>query len=301
MYINRLADFRRARRDPPRGARWAAAAAALWLVVAATPVQADPRSELAQARHDLAVSEQVLSRITARVELARADPATGRGERQRLDEYLAHVRELVALNRERVRTLAQAVEALPPGAPSATPGGVRVPAVPTDAEEVAALDAKLGGSLAEFDQLLLEEARKAQVREQDGRSRGPSSAGSNGGAARKGARGSDRGGRSTGGAAGGGEPQAGDRESSASEGSASDRDADPRGSAGEKGSAGGRVDGADPGATAGVGVTPPDVGNGSDDDIVARQIRKAAESETDPELRKKLWDEYRKYKQGVKG
>jgi len=30
------------------------------------------------------------------------------------------------------------------------------------------------------------------------------------------------------------------------------------------------------------------VGDGNDDDIVARQIRKAAESETDPELRKKL-------------
>jgi hypothetical protein len=43
------------------------------------------------------------------------------------------------------------------------------------------------------------------------------------------------------------------------------------------------------------------VGDGSDDDIVARQIRKAAESEPDPELRQKLWDEYRKYKQGTQG
>ncbi|NND81173.1 MAG: hypothetical protein HKN50_01960 [Gammaproteobacteria bacterium] len=32
------------------------------------------------------------------------------------------------------------------------------------------------------------------------------------------------------------------------------------------------------------------------DDIVARQIREAAERETDPELRKKLWEEYRRYK-----
>ncbi len=34
------------------------------------------------------------------------------------------------------------------------------------------------------------------------------------------------------------------------------------------------------------------------DDVVARQIREAAEKETDPELKQKLWDEYRKYKSG---
>ena len=41
---------------------------------------------------------------------------------------------------------------------------------------------------------------------------------------------------------------------------------------------------------------PPDVADGSDDDIVARQLREAAMKEDDPELREKLWDEYRKYK-----
>lgn len=35
-----------------------------------------------------------------------------------------------------------------------------------------------------------------------------------------------------------------------------------------------------------------------DDDIVARQLREAAEKETDPVLQEKLWQEYRKYKQG---
>jgi hypothetical protein len=33
-----------------------------------------------------------------------------------------------------------------------------------------------------------------------------------------------------------------------------------------------------------------------DDDIVARQLREAAEKEPDPELKKKLWEEYWKYK-----
>ena len=44
---------------------------------------------------------------------------------------------------------------------------------------------------------------------------------------------------------------------------------------------------------------PPDVGDGRDDDIIARQLREAAQKEKDPELRAKLWDEYRKYKKGV--
>lgn len=44
---------------------------------------------------------------------------------------------------------------------------------------------------------------------------------------------------------------------------------------------------------------PPDISDGSDDDIVARQLREAAIAEKDPELRDKLWDEYRKYKEGV--
>ena len=35
-----------------------------------------------------------------------------------------------------------------------------------------------------------------------------------------------------------------------------------------------------------------------DDDIIARQLREAAMQETDPELKEKLWAEYRRYKRG---
>ena len=37
----------------------------------------------------------------------------------------------------------------------------------------------------------------------------------------------------------------------------------------------------------------------ADDDIVARQLREAAEKEKDPVLKKKLWEEYEKYKQNL--
>ena len=51
------------------------------------------------------------------------------------------------------------------------------------------------------------------------------------------------------------------------------------------------------------GGTQPDADTGRssidiDNDIVARQLREAAEQETDPVLQEKLWQEYKKYKQG---
>jgi hypothetical protein len=44
---------------------------------------------------------------------------------------------------------------------------------------------------------------------------------------------------------------------------------------------------------------PADIPDGSDDDIVARQLREAAQKETDSELREKLWQEYRDYKKNT--
>lgn len=55
--------------------------------------------------------------------------------------------------------------------------------------------------------------------------------------------------------------------------------------------------------TSGVGSGAPDRGlpSGEDDDIVARRLRRAAEQETDPELKEKLWKEYADYKRNVRG
>jgi len=49
-------------------------------------------------------------------------------------------------------------------------------------------------------------------------------------------------------------------------------------------------------AVEGAGNHPKNRYDPKDDDIVARQLREAAEEETDPELRKKLWKEYEHYK-----
>jgi hypothetical protein len=48
-----------------------------------------------------------------------------------------------------------------------------------------------------------------------------------------------------------------------------------------------------------IASIPEDIGDGSDDDVVARQIREAAINEEDPVLREKLWQEYRNYKKSL--
>jgi hypothetical protein len=53
------------------------------------------------------------------------------------------------------------------------------------------------------------------------------------------------------------------------------------------------------GSASGNGAPATVIPDGNDDDIVARRIRKAAEQETDPELKDKLWKEYVEYKKNT--
>lgn len=69
-------------------------------------------------------------------------------------------------------------------------------------------------------------------------------------------------------------------------------DSDGYGSVG--GGMGGRRGGAPP--TPAIYEAPDDIPEGNDDDVVARQLREAAMREPDPEVRDRLWNEYRKYK-----
>jgi hypothetical protein len=53
------------------------------------------------------------------------------------------------------------------------------------------------------------------------------------------------------------------------------------------------------GSASGNGATRTAIPDGNDDDIVARRIRRAAELETDPELKDKLWKEYVEYRKNT--
>jgi hypothetical protein len=60
----------------------------------------------------------------------------------------------------------------------------------------------------------------------------------------------------------------------------------------------GRVNTPPPPPKRGDDTAPTNLPDAKDDDIIARQLREAAMQETDPELKEKLWDEYRRYKKG---
>jgi hypothetical protein len=139
-------------------------------------------------------------------------------------------------------------------------------------EQITVLDAELLTGLGEFDEMLLREQERVRAAAPVTDAAGGGGGGGAGGA----------------GAAGGMEGEAGEEGESGAE---SDGDADS--SYGGGAGRGARRQGGGQG-------TPPDIPDGSDDDIVARQLREAAEKETDPELKKKLWEEYRKYKEGTR-
>jgi hypothetical protein len=92
-----------------------------------------------------------------------------------------------------------------------------------------------------------------------------------------------------------------------SEGGIGRREGDLRSErAGQSGSGGAQETGdnrEDRGVIAGGSSGAPDrsIPSGEDDDIVARRLRRAAEQETDPELKEKLWKEYMEYKRNVQG
>ena len=147
----------------------------------------------------------------------------------------------------------------------------------TPEEQIAAMDATLASGLSEFDEMLLKEQQSIDAKAR--RSGTAGQGGSEGGA------GDDR--RDKG--------QSGDYDSRAAA-DAAEVEWDKVEDAGEYG---GREP---PGAAAGgareqgPGTPRSDIPDGRDDDVVARQLREAAEKEKDPRLKEKLWDEYRRYK-----
>ena len=184
----------------------------------------------------------------------------------------------------------------------------------TEEERIARLDRNLDTSLSEFDGMLLREMeaiteRRKQAQEealgaqsgepgrmaegQTGRAAGETEAG--------------REGEAEGEEGAGGESLAGEASGSSGaseEGAGAIAGVEADASAGSHPSAGGNQQvSSHPSSSYGGrgshgGNTPPDIPDGSDDDIVARQLREAAENESDPALRERLWGEYREYTGG---
>ncbi len=178
--------------------------------------------------------------------------------------------------------------AKPPG-PEGPPLAATDPPIPegarTSAEKEAELDRKLEASLAEFDELMKEDRERIDRR----RATAPPAGGASGGSGGSGAFGG--GGLDGEGEAGGEGDTGGEGEAAASQaGSAGEGDSgsSPGGAIGDSGTRGTEA------------PVPANIPDGDDDDIVARQLREAAMAEKDPELRERLWQEYRDYKSGAK-
>lgn len=197
--------------------------------------------------------------------------------------YLEQLRNRVAADCRDVRELGLPVPAMPCAAFSdrSIPDPSASATVPLNARQrTEMLDAELKAGLGEFDERLLREQERIRA------SAPPSGAG--GGAA----------GAGVGGGSGDGE----------GEGRGEDTPAGTAGGAVAEGPGDGeQAEAGPPGAGAGGKVAaqgshepPPGTPDGSDDDVVARQLREAAEKEPDPVLRKKLWEEYRRYKEGIR-
>jgi hypothetical protein len=142
----------------------------------------------------------------------------------------------------------------------------------------------LDDSLGDFDKTLKkEQERVAKERDAKGTAEGE---GSEGG-------GSD--GADTSGANGAPGTRNGDLKSASSSSSSASKDGSADGSS-DKGDAAGDTQGK---ASKGSGAGHQKAVTGSDDDIVAKRLRKAAEEETDPELKDRLWKEYYDYKKAA--
>jgi len=153
----------------------------------------------------------------------------------------------------------------PPGAVPAVQGAAAP--VPTAAEQAGALNSELERKLREFDELMKRAQIEADKERASMAAGGGTRAGEEGG----------KGGRLEAPPAGFG--AGGAAEESTGLGASPDL-------SGETGGIDERFGGPSP-----VRMEPA-----GDDDIVARQLREAAERETDPVLREKLWAEYRNYK-----
>ncbi len=195
-------------------------------------------------------------------------------------DYATYVARLHRLVAEDCVALARAGLPLPPDLGcTAQPPRLIAPAAidqvgeQTVDEQIAGLDAELSAGLGEFDEMLLREQDRVRAAAPMTDAAEGAAGGADGASAAEGAE--------------------GDAGEDGQAGTESDESGDGNTSEGA---------GAGPGAQhqGGRQGSPADIPDGSDDDVVARQLREAAEKETDPELKKKLWEEYRKYKQGTR-
>ena len=251
------------------------------------------KSRLQLARENLRISEATEARIALELEKLKNSETASPQTLKEYEGYLARAHDMVVENRKIVKEMEAAYAKLapprPPASSSATAeeGDITDPKIPEEQqqEELASLEREFNASLAAFDEMLLKEwdeilamsAKKMRDLSEE--------LGENEGQYGQEAEGEETSsGEGTSGTQEGTE-ETGEGEMRSQEGTEAQETAAERGESDSKGE--------DKGQT--ITKKRPTY-DGHDDDIVARQLREAAEKETDPELKAKLWKEYEDYK-----
>ncbi len=261
---------------------------AIWLVaLSAAPTYADATHRLNTAFAELDASDAEWRQNDVEFRMLRRKKETSDGDLEEFASFVAELRRKMLENCQAFRQLGGDPDSLgfdcilPKEMP---PSWQELPQIPktvrTEQEKMAALESMLSESLSEFDKNLQETQDSLRGQSESRRSGGYAS---------------------NQGVTGGG---GGNRSSHAGVGTI------PGGSQGYSGGAGTVPRPTEPGAGPGVekrvtrqisrSKVISGLGDGNDDDVVARQLREAAQGESDPILRQKLWDEYQKYRTSKK-
>ncbi len=267
------------------------------LPVAQQAPQSAVEKKLEQARSDLAASKATEARIASELNALKGSGNANPDDLKNYETYLSRVQAMVAEQQkmveemEKARAAHRGAEKIGGGSQATPPSGAPAASMAPEKEsgELGSLDRSLSDSLSEFDQMLLKEMDEIRAKSESRMStlaqEAASAAGKIGEGGEEAGPSAAEGGSEAGAEAGGekGSDEARQGESGGSYENVPTTDGPVAGGS----SAGGPASGQQAGRPA---------GSDQDDDIVARQLREAAEKETDPELKKKLWKEYEDYK-----
>lgn len=252
-------------------------------LAAGLALAASPSRETEKAIEQLRASVDEWRREDAAFRTSRKAGTLSKGESEDYAAFVAGLRLRVIEQCIETRTIGgdDAIRGFdcqrPAGPQDAPPKVVSAAHVQTEGEKRASLNARLNELEAEVDESLLKKQQKMKQAAANGSAGSPAA----GGGASAATAGSQSGGGTgsvgkSGGPAGGQEQARADDTGPSAPPSASGPGKKPQGAEAPK-----RHQSQD-----GAG----------DDDIIARQLREAAEKETDPVLKEKLWAEYNKYK-----
>ncbi|MEX2607581.1 MAG: hypothetical protein WD708_09565 [Kiritimatiellia bacterium] len=258
---------------------------------------------LRAAERELNLAEAASRRVQARLSELQADPEATTGQILAMESYAHELEEIVRIRRETLEDVREiAGQPIEPPDPAVQEGMEafeealgEVPDGSDPETERERLDREFLASLETFDTMIGDHLKEVK-RQVDARlAKGEQAVGQRQSAADEAEALLRSMGVDPGGKAEEGEKQVAAAESEGMEGKTEGEES--AGEAAETGAAktGAAKTGSAGGGSGGTGQSRPPR---SDDDIVARQLREAAEKETDPVLREKLWKEYEAYIDG---